>query len=79
MVVEPLGAETLLYVDVAGQEVIAPAPGRSSPEPGTNIDLGARPDTLHIFDKNTAEHRYFASRTLILHYISLSSHQHAVS
>ena len=50
-VVEPLGAETLLYVDVDGIEVIASGPGRQAPEPGTLISLGAGIDTLHLFDK----------------------------
>ena len=50
-VVEPLGAETLLYVDVDGIEVIASGPGRQAPEPGTSIFLGAATETLHLFDK----------------------------
>lgn len=48
--VEPLGAETLLYVDVAGREIIASGPGRDAPEPGDQVALGAAPDTLHVFD-----------------------------
>jgi multiple sugar transport system ATP-binding protein len=50
-VVEPLGSETLLYVDVDGTEVIASGPGRHAPEPGTLISLGAASETLHLFDK----------------------------
>ncbi|MCR8723303.1 ABC transporter ATP-binding protein [Frigidibacter sp. ROC022] len=48
---EPLGAETLLYVDVAGAEVIASGPGQGAPGPGDVIGLS--PVTLHIFDAET--------------------------
>jgi hypothetical protein len=40
----PLGSETLLYVDLAGTEVIASGPGTR---------IGLQPDTLHIFDAST--------------------------
>lgn len=50
-VVEPLGSETLLYVDVGGIEVIASGPGRHAPEPGNTIHLGGPTETLHLFDK----------------------------
>ena len=45
---EPLGSETLLYVDVAGTEVIASGPGQGAPAPGDRIGLA--PVTLHLFD-----------------------------
>jgi len=48
--VEPLGAETLLYVDVGGREIIASGPGRGAPAPGSTVTLGAAADTLHLFD-----------------------------
>ena len=48
--VEPLGSETLLYVDVGGREIIASGPGRGAPEPGAPVTLGAAADTLHLFD-----------------------------
>lgn len=54
-VVEPLGSETLLYVDVGGHEVIASGPGRDAPRPGTHIYLGADVDTLHLFDKESGQ------------------------
>ncbi|MFK7857307.1 MAG: ABC transporter ATP-binding protein [Granulosicoccus sp.] len=54
-VVEPLGSETLLYVDVGGHEVIASGPGRDAPQPGMHIHLGANPETLHLFDKASGQ------------------------
>ncbi|MFK7997256.1 MAG: ABC transporter ATP-binding protein [Granulosicoccus sp.] len=54
-VVEPLGSETLLYVDVGGLEVIASGPGRDAPRPGESIFLGANPETLHLFDKASGQ------------------------
>ena len=51
--VEPLGAETLLHVDVAGREIVASGPGRGAPEPGADIALDAPPDTLHLFDADS--------------------------
>lgn len=48
---EPLGSETLLYVDVAGVEVIASGPGQGAPEPGDRI--GLVPVTQHLFDAET--------------------------
>jgi multiple sugar transport system ATP-binding protein len=48
---EPLGSETLLYVDLAGTEVIASGPGMNAPKPGARI--GLQPETLHIFDAAT--------------------------
>lgn len=52
---EPLGHETLIYVDTPGGEVIAKADGRSPPEVGSEVTLGAAPDTVHIFDKTSGE------------------------
>ena len=48
--VEPLGSETLLYVDVDGREIVASGPGRGAPVPGTFVRLAADPDALHLFD-----------------------------
>src|SRR5690606_1632453 len=45
---EPLGSETLLYVDVGGSEVIASGPGQGAPVPGESIGLA--PQVLHFFD-----------------------------
>lgn len=53
--VEPLGTETLLYLDVGGHEVIASAPGRVHPQPGEKIALYADAEEIHMFDTNTQE------------------------
>ncbi len=50
VVAEPLGAETLLYVDVGGTEVIATGPGRNAPKPGETIGLSAQAEEIHLFD-----------------------------
>jgi multiple sugar transport system ATP-binding protein len=49
-VIEPLGAETLVYADVGGQEMIATAPGRRPPRVGDIVEFAAAMDTLHLFD-----------------------------
>ena len=54
-VVEPLGAESLLYVDVGGREIVAAGPGRDAPRPGATIGLGAAPGSAHLFDAVTGE------------------------
>ncbi|MHA3976869.1 ABC transporter ATP-binding protein [Halovulum sp. GXIMD14794] len=50
---EPLGAETLIYVETAGGEVVAKADGRHPPEVGAHVRLGADPANLHLFDGET--------------------------
>ena len=50
---EPLGHETLIYVDAGGQEVIAKADGRRPPAVGAEVALAADPDALHLFDAGT--------------------------
>ncbi|WP_226780426.1 ABC transporter ATP-binding protein [Oceaniglobus trochenteri] len=53
---EPLGPETLIYVDTgAGGEVIAKADGRTPPEVGAEVTLNAKPENLHFFDANTGQ------------------------
>jgi len=54
-VVEPLGSESLLYVDVHGKEIIASGPGRNAPRPGTTIGLTAPKESIHFFDADTGE------------------------
>jgi len=49
-VAEPLGSETLVYVDVDGTEIIASASGRTPPEAGDRIRLDLDIDNLHVFD-----------------------------
>lgn len=52
---EPLGSETLIYVETPSGEVIAKADGRTPPEVGETVQLGAEPENLHIFDAATGE------------------------
>jgi multiple sugar transport system ATP-binding protein len=52
-VAEPLGAETLLYVDVDGREIIATGSGRTPPRAGDVLGLSADPAAMHLFDANT--------------------------
>lgn len=52
-VLEPLGTETLVYVTVGGQELIAKASGRTPPELGSSVNLSVDPDNMHMFDKST--------------------------
>lgn len=50
---EPLGHETLIYVDTPDGEVIAKADGRTPPDIGATVELGADPANLHLFDAET--------------------------
>ena len=50
---EPLGPETLIYVDIDAGEIIAKADGRNPPEVGETVQLGAMLEDLHVFDAET--------------------------
>ncbi len=50
---EPLGAETLIYVETPGGEIVAKADGRHPPAVGQTVRLGAEPANLHLFDRQT--------------------------
>jgi len=50
---EPLGPETLIYVETTSGEIIAKASGRTPPEVGEEVKLSADPANLHIFDAKT--------------------------
>jgi multiple sugar transport system ATP-binding protein len=52
---EPLGHETLIYVGTSTGEIIAKADGRTPPEVGATVRLGALPDNIHLFDADTGE------------------------
>ena len=52
-VLEPLGAETLIYVETASGEIIAKASGRTPPSVGDEVTLSAELENLHIFDAQT--------------------------
>jgi len=52
---EPLGHETLIYVDTPSGEVIAKADGRRPPEIGATVRLAAHPENIHFFDAETGK------------------------
>ncbi|MBP2230922.1 multiple sugar transport system ATP-binding protein [Azospirillum agricola] len=52
-VVETLGTETLVHVDIGRRSVIGLAPGRAVPVPGQRVTLAADPAALHLFDAAT--------------------------
>ena len=52
---EPLGHETLIYVDTPHGDVIAKADGRVPPEIGDVVRLGALAENMHVFDAKTGE------------------------
>ena len=52
---EPLGSETLIYVDTDTGEVIAKADGRTPPALGAKVALSAPIETLHVFDAQTGD------------------------
>ncbi|MGR3290631.1 MAG: ABC transporter ATP-binding protein [Paracoccaceae bacterium] len=52
---EPLGAETLIHVDVGGIELIATASGRTPPAVGETVRLSSPAEEIHIFDVASQE------------------------
>ncbi|WP_367714847.1 sn-glycerol-3-phosphate ABC transporter ATP-binding protein UgpC [Nitratireductor sp. GISD-1A_MAKvit] len=54
-IVEPLGADTLVYVGVNGHEVIAKASGRKPPKAGEPVKLTAKSGEMHLFDAKSGE------------------------
>jgi ABC-type sugar transport system ATPase subunit len=52
-VVEPLGAETLVTLDLAGHVLHARVPPRSVRHSGETVRLSVAPDALHFFDRTT--------------------------
>jgi multiple sugar transport system ATP-binding protein len=51
--VEPLGPETLVHLDVGGEEIVATAPGRLVPKVGSDVTARAAWGTLYLFDGAT--------------------------
>jgi multiple sugar transport system ATP-binding protein len=49
-VVEPLGSETLVHLDVGGISIIASAPGKTIPKAGEHVAVHALPGSLYLFD-----------------------------
>lgn len=52
---EPLGAQTLVYVEDSQAEIIAKADGRNPPALGQKVRLSAKVDEMHLFDAATGE------------------------
>jgi multiple sugar transport system ATP-binding protein len=55
-VVEPTGAETLIFVEMAGTPVTAVFTERHAFRPGERISLRPRPETIHLFDAESGRH-----------------------
>ena len=55
VVVEPTGAEILVFTHLAGQEVAVVFKERHRFHPGDKISLIPHPGTIHLFDKTTGE------------------------
>ncbi len=47
---EPLGHETLIHVGTAHGDIIAKADGRTPPDLGKTVNLGAEAQNIHVFD-----------------------------
>ncbi len=54
-VLEPLGSETLVHVELNNAEVIAKASGRTPPEAGSEVTLSAAIENMHVFDANSGK------------------------
>jgi len=52
-VIEPLGAETLVHLEVQGQPLIATAQGKFLPASGARLTCHAAPGQLYLFDAET--------------------------
>ena len=56
-VVEPLGSDTLVSLDVAGTQVIARLPPKLVRRAGEEVALAADPANIHYFDRTTGSRR----------------------
>ncbi len=56
-VVEPLGSDTLVSLDVAGTQVIARLPPKLVRRAGEEVALAADPANIHYFDRTTGNRR----------------------
>ena len=52
-VVEPLGAQSLVFLDLAGTELVGTADGRAIPRVGERVRVRAALAHLHVFDAAT--------------------------
>jgi ABC-type sugar transport system ATPase subunit len=53
VIVEPLGSDTLVSLDISGTPVIARLPPKLVRKAGEAVSLSADPDNLHFFDRTT--------------------------
>ena len=53
VVVEPLGADTLVALDVGGHQIIARVPPRSVRRAGERVALSVEPSKIHLFDRSS--------------------------
>ncbi len=54
-VVEPMGPESILFLDLGGHEMVGKAGGRSVPEAGVQAKVAFNLDHLHLFDPETEQ------------------------
>lgn len=52
-VVEPLGSETFVHVEIGERTLMASAPPKAAPAAGATVRLGAAVAGLHVFDAKT--------------------------
>jgi multiple sugar transport system ATP-binding protein len=55
-VVEPTGAETQVFAELAGTQITAVFTERHEFQPGDQIMLRPRPETIHLFDAESGRH-----------------------
>jgi ABC-type sugar transport system ATPase subunit len=53
LVVEPLGSETLVTLDISGHALHARVPPKSVRHSGEMVRLSVAPDSVHLFDRTT--------------------------
>ena len=54
-VVEPMGSESILFLDLGGHEMVGKAEGRTVPKAGTKARMALNLDHLHLFDPETEQ------------------------
>jgi len=54
-VTEPLGAETLVHLEIEGHSIIATASDKFLPSPGSRLVCHAAPGSLYLFEKETGQ------------------------
>ncbi|MEE8272855.1 MAG: sn-glycerol-3-phosphate ABC transporter ATP-binding protein UgpC [Alphaproteobacteria bacterium] len=57
-VVEPMGSESILFLDIAGQEMVGKAEGRTVPKVGEPARVAVNLEHLHIFDPDSERSIY---------------------